>query len=189
MQSVDGMIADIIRREGGFVDDPADKGGATKHGVSLRYARGVGLDLDGDGDVDGEDIRLVTPEKAAELYRKDFFETPRFDRLPASIQPLMFDWAVNSGPPRPIMAMQKVLDEVGKLTGAWRCEIDGVIGPQTARLAHRADAEMGPFFLNALVEERRAFYQRVAQSDPSQQKFLKGWLARADEFKVKEGVA
>jgi lysozyme family protein len=52
MQSVRDIAGDIVAREGGFVDDPDDPGGATKHGVTIHTMRRLGLDLDGDGDVD-----------------------------------------------------------------------------------------------------------------------------------------
>lgn len=177
--SVDSLVADILRREGGYVDDPDDKGGATNYGISLRYARGVGLDLNGDGVVDGEDICLVTPEIAAELYKQDFYHKPRIDRLPDLVQPIMFDWAVNSGPPRAIGGLQEVLTLAG-----WKCDIDGVIGPQTIRACQEAATQMGPLLVNALSEYREEFYRRIVERDPSQGRFLKGWIRRAREFRM-----
>lgn len=176
--SVDTMIADIIRREGGFNDVAGDKGGATNQGVSLRYAKGVGLDLDGDGDTDKDDIRLVTPEIAASLYREDFFVGPRIDRLPEEIQPQLFDCAVNHGPPRAIMFMQGVLNQAG----FGPVDEDGVCGPQTRRVADQAQTEMGALLNNAIMYERIAFYEAIVANNPSQGKFIKGWLKRAREF-------
>lgn len=177
--TVDALLRDILRREGGYVDHPNDRGGATNWGVSLRYAKGVGLDLDGDGDTDKDDIRLVTPEVALALYREDFYEGPRIDRLPEAIQPVMVDWAVNSGPPRAIMGLQEVLTMAG-----FPCTADGVIGPQTRRQAEAADRAMGPYLVNALVDMREHFYRSIVARNPSQRVFLNGWLNRAREFRV-----
>jgi lysozyme family protein len=178
MYTVDQMIEDIIRREGGYNDQENDKGGATNQGISLRYAKGVGLDLDGDGDTDKDDIQMVTPEVAAGLYKKDFFIYPKIDRLPEEIQPLLFDSAVNHGPPRAIMLLQKVLN----LAGFGPMGVDGVIGPKTRAVAEKAQNEMGNFLNNAIVDERINFYKRIVANDPSQQKWFRGWMNRANEF-------
>lgn len=180
MHAVDSMIKDILRREGGFVDDPNDRGGTTNHGISLRYAKGVGLDLDGDGDVDGDDIRLVTPDMAFDLYRDDFFVSPRINRLPEEIQPQVFDIAVNSGPPRAIMIVQKVIN----MAGFGPTDVDGVIGPDTVRRAKLAQEDGGNLFNNAIMHERVRFYHALVKSDPTQERFLVGWLNRAKEFEL-----
>lgn len=185
--AVDRMIRDILRREGGYVDDPLDPGGATNHGVSLRYARGIGLDLDGDGDTDADDIRLVTPAVAAQLYHDDFYSGPRINRLPAPIQPVVFDWAVNSGPPRAIIGLQGVLNEaywVDPGLGLAPLDEDGVIGPLTRRAAGAASEALGPVLVNALVDARIAFYHDIVTARPASRRFLRGWLRRAEEFRV-----
>jgi lysozyme family protein len=179
--TVDSLIADILRREGGFVDHKDDRGGATNHGISLRYALGIGLDLDGDGDTDEDDIRLVSPAEAAMLYKRDFFEQPKIATLPSPLHPVLFDWAVNSGPPTPIRYLQRIMLATGHLTPAPRAD-DGVIGPKTRRAADAAWADMDAYLVNAICEERRNFYQKIVKNDPSQKAFIKGWLRRADEF-------
>jgi lysozyme family protein len=184
MKTVDQMIADIIEREGGYNDIPDDKGGATNEGISLRYLKGVGLnrgDLDHDGDIDKDDVRMVTPFVAADLYREDFFTGPHIDRLPPELQPVMFDMAVNLGPPRAIMLLQ------GTLRGLLVVVLkdDGVLGPQTRVFAEQALAKFGfKAVQNAVVTSRKEFYDQIVARDPSQQKFLAGWKRRADEFKV-----
>ena len=67
----------VARMEGGFVDDPADPGGTTNYGVSLRFLKSQGLeagDIDGDGDIDADDIRALTPERAAGVLRRAFWD-------------------------------------------------------------------------------------------------------------------
>lgn len=185
MKTIHQMIADVIRREGGFNDVEGDAGGATNLGVSLKYAMGVGLDLDGDGDTDTDDIKIVTPEVAAQLYKRDFFIAPKIDRLPETIQPQVFDCAINHGAPQAIKFVQDVLIEAGfmpRISEAGRPQNDGVLGPKSIAAAHEADKAMGKFLNNAIMFERIAFYERIVKLRPSQNKFLAGWLSRAKEF-------
>ena len=43
MKSVTDIANEIVAREGGFVNDPADPGGATNHGVTLATLRRLGI--------------------------------------------------------------------------------------------------------------------------------------------------
>lgn len=187
-QRIDAMIADILAKEGGYVDHPHDRGGATNHGISLRYAKGIGLDTDGDGDTDQDDIRLVTAAQAAELYREDFFHGPRLDRLPAPIQPVLFDWAVLSGPPRVVSRLQRSLNalRLGPAAGHYaRLDEDGRVGPKTRRAAESALSVLGPAaMIDVIVDARLAFHREIVGADPDQRVFLRGWDARAESFRL-----
>ena len=77
-----------LRWEGGLVDHPADPGGLTKWGVSLRFLRAIGVDLNGDGTVDGRDIRSLTHEQRDAIYRDHFWDRCRCDELPIGILPV-----------------------------------------------------------------------------------------------------
>src|ERR1700716_3097473 len=83
-QRITDYAWDIVQREGGYVDNPHDSGGPTNPGVPLVYARGQGLafDLNGDGVVDAEDIKLITPAMAVAVFVIDFFLEPNFNVLP-----------------------------------------------------------------------------------------------------------
>lgn len=177
---VDAMIAEIIENEGGFVDHKNDRGGATNYGVSLRYARGIGLDLDGDGDTDKDDILLVTPEKAAELYKEDFYFRPRIHRLPEDLQPLLFDSSVNHGPAKPIQFLQEAINRYG----LWRpLIVDGVYGKLTRRAMDKVIERVGVHELNnMIVTVRIQFFREIVDRDPTQEVFLEGWLNRARSF-------
>lgn len=187
MKTVDEMIDDILKHEGGYVDHKSDKGGATNHGISLRYAKGIGLDLDGDGDTDKDDIRLVTPEVARKLYKEDFLYTPRIDILPDYLEPQMFDMAVNHGPPRAITMLQRSLNMLRSIAGVELAplEDDGVMGKRTRLMAEAVTEKLGKSVVNnKLVDMRVSFFEAIVRRDPSQKAFIKGWLRRAESFRM-----
>ena len=97
MRSIHDIADEIVAREGGFVNDPDDPGGATKHGVTIGTLRRLGLDLDGDGDVDTDDVRAVSRDRARQIFLRDYFAKPGLDRLPESLQATVFDMQVNAG--------------------------------------------------------------------------------------------
>ena len=74
MHSVESIAAEIVRREGGYVNDPDDPGGATNHGVTIHTMRALGIDLTGDGKVTAEDVKALTPEQAVQIYKTHYFE-------------------------------------------------------------------------------------------------------------------
>jgi lysozyme family protein len=181
--TIDAMIDDVIRREGGYVDHPADRGGPTRFGItraSLAHYRGR--------DVTAAEVAALSRDEAKHIYRRDYYQAPRIDQLPARIQPFVFDSAVNHGPARAIRFVQQVCNQAGfgapasAATAAGALAVDGACGPRTVRAAHDADWAMKDWLLAALVEERRNFYHAIVARDPGQAVFLKGWLARVREF-------
>jgi lysozyme family protein len=172
-KSIEAMIDDVIRREGGFVDHPADRGGPTRFGITQktlsRYlGRAAGK----------EEVRSLARDVAADIYRRAYYLEPRIDATPASIRAFMFDSAVNHGPRRAIRLLQQVCNGAGFGDLA----VDGLLGPATRRQAGIAEDAMGPWLLAALAEERLMFYRQIVERDPSQQVFLKGWMNRLAEF-------
>lgn len=183
MKTIDEIIEDVLTQEGGFVNHPNDPGGATKFGISLRYARGLGLvlDKDHDGVVDERDIELLTKEDARGRYLRDFYEGPRIDRFPERLQPQLLDWAVNAGPFVSIRGLQKTLN---RRFGHELFE-DGRYGPKTGRASEAACTEYGwQRVNNDLVDCRKAFYSSLANQSTKNRVFLAGWLRRAESFRV-----
>ncbi|MCX8952220.1 peptidoglycan-binding protein, partial [Ruegeria sp. NA] len=76
MQTVRQIAKEIVAREGGFVDDPDDPGGATKFGVTIHTLRRLGLDLTGDGRVDEADVRAVSARQAVDIFVQHYFDKP-----------------------------------------------------------------------------------------------------------------
>lgn len=173
MTTIEEMISDILRREGGYVDHPADRGGPTKYGVTLAtYGRWLGRAAT------SADVQAMTEDEAREIYARDYYHAPRLGLLPEDIQPLAFDCAINHGPRNAIKLVQRTLNKAG----FGPCDVDGACGPDTAHRARAALSAMGGLFVNAIVHERVALYEAIVARDPSQAVFLRGWRVRAFEF-------
>lgn len=176
MPTVKKMIDDILRREGGFVDHPADRGGATKYGITQKtLSKYIGRDAL------RSEVEGLSEEVARDIYERNYYVGPRIDRLPEMIQPFVFDCAVNHGPRRAIKFVQSVCNQAGCTPPL---SVDGAMGPNTRKGAEWAVREMGDVFLKALLEERRNFYRLIVERRPSQQVFLAGWMNRVDEFEM-----
>lgn len=76
MKTVEQIAAEIVAREGGYVNDPDDPGGATKFGVTLATLQRLGLDLTRDGRVDATDVKALTQADAVRIYVEHYFRRP-----------------------------------------------------------------------------------------------------------------
>lgn len=180
--SVDDIIDEVIRREGGFVNDPQDGGGATNYGISLKYIRGIGLDNNNDGTINEADILLVTKKQAAMLYKQDFYYKNHYDILDKNFRAIMLDMAVMSGGARASTLLQETLNDL-----ECRPELkeDGMVGARTkAALDYCISIYGVAGVMNALTIKRIEFYRAICERRPSQYKFLAGWTNRAQEFLV-----
>jgi lysozyme family protein len=149
-------LAFVLRHEGGFVQHPRDSGGATNFGITvqtLSRVRGYAASID--------EVRHLTLEEAAAIYRRFYWDVIRADEVPRGLDLALFDLAVNSGPDRAIMLLQKVLG----------VEIDGLIGPVTLEAARNTDVIDA---IRCLTRERLGFLSRLANWPV----FGRGWRRR-----------
>jgi len=180
--SVNDIIKEVIKREGGYVDDPNDGGGATNFGISLRYIRGIGLDNNEDGVIDEQDIAEVTEKQAALLYKQDFYYKYGYDRLDKNFRAIMLDMAVMSGGARASTILQETLND---LESDPELKEDGMVGQRTVKALNYCIKVYGvPSVMNALTIKRIEFYRAICDRRPSQLKFLPGWTNRAQEFLI-----
>ncbi len=183
MKSVEAIADEIIAREGGFVNDPDDPGGATKYGVTIGTMRALGLDTDRDGDVDVQDVRNLTWAQARSIFVDHYFHGPKIGALPGPIQASVFDMYVNSGA-NAVKILQRLLNEMGQ-----RVAVDGVIGPNTIAAAQSAYAAAPKHLADAYGIARRNYYYALADHRPASRRFARrrdggkgGWIRRAEEF-------
>ncbi len=183
MKSVDSIADEILAREGGFVNDPDDPGGATNHGVTIHTMRRLGLDLDGDGDVDVADVRRLTRAQARQIFVQHYFHRPGIAKLPQALHATVFDMYVNAGA-NAVRILQRLLVEMGQ-----RIDVDGAIGPQTIEAAKLAYASAPNHLADAYGIARRNYYYRLADRRPASRKYARrrdggkgGWITRAEAF-------
>ena len=183
MQTVRKIAEEIVAREGGFVDDPDDPGGATNHGVTIHTMRRLGLDVTGDGRVDVADVRRLSRAQAVEIYIDHYFQRPRIAALPEPVQASVFDMYVNAGS-NAVKILQRLCSDMG-----FPCTPDGVIGPQTIRAVAQAHDAAPGHFADAYGIARRNYYYALADARPQSRKFARrrdggkgGWITRAEEF-------
>ncbi len=159
----------IFRDEGGFQDDPDDAGNyrpdgalvGTKYGISAATYPGI-------------DIPNLTAVAAQNIYYHDWWLRYRFSCLPAPFNMKCFDIAINCGASTAIRLLQSAL-----AAHKYPVAVDGVLGPQTVNACDAAnEIILWPAFI-AFIEDH---YESIARANPKDQKYLKGWLARAAEL-------
>jgi lysozyme family protein len=149
----------LLKHEGAFVNHPADPGGMTMLGVTQRvWEEWVGYP------VGEQEMRSLTPEKVAPMYKQKYWDKIHGDDLPSGVDMAVFDCCVNSGPGRAAKMLQKVLGVTQ----------DGAIGAQTLFKATNVDSSK---LINDYNAERLAFLQAL----PTWDTFGKGWGRRVAE--------
>ncbi len=183
MRSVEQIADEIIAREGGYVSDPDDPGGATNFGVTIGTMARLGMDLDGDGRVTPEDVRRLTKAQARQVFVNHYFHRPGIGQLPEPIRASVFDMYVNAGA-NAVKILQRLLNDMGQRIG-----VDGVIGPETVEAAEIAFAAAPDHLADAYGIARRNYYYALADRRPASRKYARrrdggkgGWILRAEEF-------
>ena len=161
-ENFDAAFSQVMKSEGGYVWDKDDAGGETNLGVTVG-AWGAYL---GRAIQPGE-MKALTQETVKPFYKAMYWDKVKGDDLPAGVDYAVFDFAVNAGVGRAAKFLQRSVGAVD----------DGVIGSGTLGLVAKADPQKT---LDNFADQKQRFYNGLATNNPSQQKFLKGWLARVD---------
>lgn len=175
--SIDKAIGFVLEHEGGFVDHPNDPGGATNYGVSLRALLQLEghnkdeWDIDKDGDIDADDMKLITKDQATRFYRDHYWHWS-YSLLPQTVATKVFDMSVNMGPKQ----AGKILQRACNARLAKPLLVDGAVGPMTIKAAQKVKE---PLLLYLLCAEQARFYFGLVDRRPSRGVFLLGWLRRA----------
>ena len=165
----------VLQFEGGFVDDPCDRGGKTNMGITQkfldRYRHRAG--------VKARDVAALTPKEAVKLYKAEW-DTYGFALLDnADVAILVYDFAVHSGAKLAIAAMQTILNTKG-----CGLAVDGYIGVLTNRAVNSVDSG----WLKTELQRTRALHcDGIVDKDPKQKRFIKGWFNRINTIGKKCG--
>lgn len=174
--TIDTLIDSVIDREGGFVDHPADRGGATRFGITEAVARADGYS--------GE-MRAFPRDRAVTIYRRLYWQRPGLDRVAEHAPALaaeLFDTAVNMGPAVAAAFLQRALNALNRgATDFPDMPVDGRIGARTlaglaAFLRVRSAGER--VLIKAVEALQGERYVALAEARPANEAFVYGWLAR-----------
>lgn len=175
--ALDELIDELIEREGGYANHPADKGGPTRYGITEAVARAHGY---------AGAMAELPRDEAAAIYRRLYWLRPRFDQVAkraARVAAELFDTGVNMGPAVAATFLQRALTALNR-GGLDYADLipDGRVGPATLSALDAFMAVRGVkcgevVLLRALEALQGERYLRLAEKRPANEAFLYGWLA------------
>jgi len=158
-------ISKVLKYEGGFTQDPNDKGNWTGCACGSGTNKGTNRGISACS-YPAEDIKGMTEPRAKEIYRADYWNPIHGDELPAGPDLCTFDGAVNSGQSRGVKWLQR----------ACGAPADGVVGPQTIALANAADEHVT---IDRMCDDRLEFLRGLSTWD----RYGKGWTSRVEDVR------
>jgi lysozyme family protein len=158
-ENFEKCLETILHHEGGYVNHPKDPGGETNLGVTKRVWEEWG---------GTKDMKDLTPEDVAPLYKKNYWDRVKGDDLPSGLDLAVFDWAVNSGTGRAAKKLQAMIGTVA----------DGGIGPNTLRILGEYVDEHG---IEETIENYKNVRQEFYESLSTFETFGRGWTRRNEE--------
>ena len=182
----------VLGFEGGYVNDPADRGGETNYGITYNTLN----DAKNKGWIPfNVTIQNIKIEHAKIIYKKGYWDAVQADSLPHPLDLIMFDSAVNHGPNAAVKLLQKSLNALLPYT---ELVVDGIIGPLTLRAVNNyvglgivpgmyPNSNIRYLCMDVLMN-RIELYLSIVTNNKSQEKFLKGWLNRVFNLKSQAGL-
>lgn len=173
-ETFQACLSSILEHEGGLTMDKRDPGGTTNWGISLRYLKNMGLDLNGDGKINDEDVIGLHKDGAEAIYRKYWWDKYRYAAFnELEVVEKVFDLAVNMGG----MAAHKLLQiAINRLGKSPPIKVDGLLGGKTFGAANTTNGRKLRQELRECAEHR---YIEILAAKPEMEWARKGWMNRA----------
>jgi len=172
MANIKKFIPLLFQWEGGYANDPADSGGPTHQGVTLKTWQAYGYDKTGDGIIDEADLKRIRQEEIVEyILRPHYWNRWRADEIQSqSVANILVDWLWCSGKygitfPQGILNVPR----------------DGIVGTKTLAAVNNYPYREALF--EKIKQARRAYLNMICIDRPENKRFLKGWLNRVASFK------
>lgn len=190
MANIDILLPFILKWEGGFVNDPADAGGATNKGVTIATWRNVGYDKDGDKDIDVKDLKLLTDlDVKNRVLKPHYWDRWKADQIQSQkVANILVDWVWGSDK-NGIVIPQRLLG----------VKADGIVGNKTLSAVNFADPDQ---LFEAIFQARVDFFNDITRTSIAKyekkigrkateselmkhtnKRFLKGWMNRLNDIK------
>ena len=151
------IIEKVLEHEGGYVNDPNDRGGETNFGITKKFYPDV-------------DIKNLTKEQAKHIYHTDYWRWGKCDEIPSRLRHIYFDMLVNFGKRGAVKVLQRAANAKNKD----KIDVDGGLGPATFKAIQ-----------NLELERVRAYrvlrFANLVIKKPEQERFWFGWFRRATE--------
>lgn len=169
MADINILTPYIKKWEGGFINDPADRGGATNMGVTIAtfeaycrrkvYPRPT-----------VERLKRLTEKEWLDILKTMFWDKWKADAIHSQkLANILVDWVWCSGS-HGILIPQKLLG----------VKVDGVVGEKTLEAINAQDPDK---FFQTVLDARKRYLNDITISRPANRRFLKGWLNRLEDIK------
>jgi lysozyme family protein len=165
MANIKHLSPFILRWEGGFANDPDDAGGATMRGITLATFKKYRKDT-GKPEPDVTDLKNISEYEWEDILREYYWNPWQADDINSqAVANLLVGWGWGSGVKTAVMQFQKLM----------KLEVDGIVGKNTLAAINNADETE---LFNRIWLARKDFFVNIVTHNPSQIKFLSGWLNR-----------
>ena len=151
------IIEKVLEHEGGYVNDPNDRGGETNFGITKKFYPDV-------------DIKNLTKDQAKHIYHTDYWRRGKCDEIPSRLRHIYFDMLVNFGKRGAVKVLQKAANAKNKD----KIDVDGGLGPATLKAIQNLE-------LDRVRAYRVLRFANLVIKKPEQERFWFGWFRRATE--------
>ena len=175
----DTSIAFVLAREGGYVDDPDDKGGETNMGITKATLAGACAS----GLVSHCDVKNLTRAEAERIYRSNYWDRYGWGDIPWPAGLCLFDATVHHGAGGMAKLAQRTANALG-----WKLDADGKFGPKTLESIQRITAADAKGYVGEFLRQRKKYFDDIIEKNGTQKKYKNGWHNRLKALAEIAGV-